>query len=101
MVDEQRNRLIPRFVGALFRLHLRIFSIVMPPKCFVEGLGPWFPISGMERIRRRTPGFLRRRGCMHLPAKPDTASGSRPTLVNPAHDLIDSVGTVWEPDEST
>jgi hypothetical protein len=85
MVDEQRNRPIPRFVGAVYRLHVRIVSIVMPPKCFVEGLGPWFPISGMGRIRRRTLGFLRRSGCMHLPAEPGTASGSRPTLVNPAH----------------
>jgi hypothetical protein len=57
MVHEKRNRLIPRSVGAVFRPHARIFSIVMPPKCFVEGLGPWFPISGMERIRRRTPGL--------------------------------------------
>jgi hypothetical protein len=40
MVDEHRDRLIPRSVGAVFRLHARIFSIVMPPKCFVEGLGP-------------------------------------------------------------
>jgi hypothetical protein len=56
MVQEQRNRLIPRSVGAVVRLHVRIFSIVMPPKCFVEGLGPPFRISGMGRIRRRTPG---------------------------------------------
>ena len=46
MVHEQRNRLIPRSVGAVFRLDARIFSIVMPPKCFVEGLGPWFSMTG-------------------------------------------------------